>query len=207
MKRSRRKIYLAVIAVGIGALILDRVMTSRAPAPAAGAPPAAPVSNGRTGTGAANERLLVNVPNFPGVPPQDAPSTGRSDPFAIAPATVAALAPPTPASQDPDAPAADAPKARRAAIFAADHVLSAVMRVGRSSVAVVDGLSVEIGHVIDDCRVTRIDARSVTFTCADGEAVLELAPPLGPPKASAELAPPTGPPAAPAQESAGSAND
>jgi len=176
MQRKRRTIYLAVIGVGLAALVLDRVISRGGPAQAAGAI-TAPRAGAKPGAPAAAgaDRLQLAVPPFPAAQTADMPEPMR-DPFALTAYAHEKLSPPPPEVEvSPEAQAA------RQVAFAERHVLSAVVLMDGSRVAVVDGLSVTTGQVLDGCVAAEIAARSVSFNCPNGETVLHLPGAIGPP--------------------------
>jgi hypothetical protein len=184
MRRRRRIIYLALIGLGIAALVLDRTLSARAPARAAASDGAAtqPRAAASTSAAAATSQWRYVVAPFPSLPASIDPAA-RHDPFEIAPVVHEALQPPAPADAGETGLGQSA--VAQQASFSERHVLSAVIFFDGAGVAVIDGMSVTSGQTFDGCQVAKIAPRTVTFTCTDGINALHI-PPAAPPSSNRE---------------------
>jgi hypothetical protein len=171
MNNKRIKIYLVVIGVGALALIVDRMRSRSTPQRAAAdlvvpapEPAVAPVDWGPQ----------VVVRPFPREIPHAVIQLSGRDPFKLTEQVRAHLLPPEPV-------AAEAPEqiAPPPAPLSDRFELGAIIRVGRSRRAIVDELSLTVGQTLEDCTLTEISDRSVTFSCGDREERLSLAEPQG----------------------------
>lgn len=188
MTHKRKAIYLSVIGVGLAAVVVDRLRAG-GPAPAAGAvttarsgkagqvAPARPVQTPAPTPGGL-ERLRVSVLPFPQCPSDGPAEPAERDPFAMPPAVVAALTPPPAEEERANEHAEEAQRVETLAAFSDRHVLSGVMLLGEERLAVLDGMSVQVGTPVDECVVAAIATRSVSFTCPGGPVELHLQSPL-----------------------------
>lgn len=174
MKRTKLRIYLAVILLGLAALVVDRWRGSRrrpASAEASNVVASAPrPPAGETAT-SPNQPLSVTMPAFPKLASDPLRLAGVRDPFTIAAAARSALLPaPPPPEEQEQGRGTLAPSAA----FRAAHRLHAIVFVSAARVAVLDGVMVSEGQRIDDCDLERISERSVRFACPDADVDLVI---------------------------------
>ncbi len=175
---KRRKILGICVAISIAGLGLDKLLLhSGAYGPRAAN--ALAVRPPVTATPAAMDDKVDAIARLSLTPfPADLPDTAADnarDPFALAPAALAILAPPpseTPAEPEQGADAVDANN------FDKKHRLSAVVRVDRCWLAIIDGMLLEPGQTLDGCSLVEVDEHSATFQCPHGSARLILENPL-----------------------------
>ncbi|MCB9851093.1 MAG: hypothetical protein H6817_10370 [Phycisphaerales bacterium] len=174
MKRSRKKAYLAVIGIGLVALVLDRVFSGGTPVAASGAVTSSGSSaRARLAAHSDTAQLRVEVLPFPTNIPTAIIAGDERDPFDLTDEARAALFPPPPSESE----AQQAESAVRP--FDQRHVLSAIIRVGTTRIAIIDDLSVTTGQEVDGCLISSIDERTVKLTCPGGDQALSLAGPMG----------------------------
>ena len=172
MTRGKQKIYGIIIGGGLCALAVDIILRRvGSPAPAS----AAVTTRTDAPTDAiADEKIdipLLAATRFPVLTaPADVLGAER-DPFALTPQTMLRLAPPAPVETKTTA---EAPPSSPRVQFEDSRVLSAVMRNGDSWIAIIDGVAMEPGQVVDGCVLREVRERSAWFVCPDGEAVLTL---------------------------------
>ena len=173
MTRGKQKVYGIIIGCGLSALAVDMIIRRLGAAPA---PANAGVVSRRTTTPTVAAEESLNIPllaatRFPSLTTSgDAPASER-DPFSLTPQTMLRLAPPAPVEP---VSTVEVPELSPLGQFETNRTLSAVMRNGDSWIAIVDGVSVEPGQVVDGCVLREVRERSAWFTCPDGEAVLML---------------------------------
>lgn len=173
MSRRKLKTYIAVIGVGLGALIVDRLLEpGGTPASALGA---ASQSDDATEAAAREPELaaaLSVMPTaFPSTLPGLVPNALLRDPFDLPEAARRVLE-----SKPEVAPAKAGNTVTPSELFRGDHELSAIVRVGASRVAIVDGLMIAQGQRVDECSLEELSDRYARFSCADGDVVLTIAP-------------------------------
>jgi hypothetical protein len=86
-------------------------------------------------------------------------------------AVLAALTPPPPFRES--SAAEDGPAEPRSD-FSERHQLSAVVHVGSTRIAVIDGLSISPGQQLDDCTLADLEPRAARFACPEGDVILTL---------------------------------
>ncbi|MFQ5489712.1 MAG: hypothetical protein ACE5GE_03220 [Phycisphaerae bacterium] len=176
MTKKKKTIYGLMLGVGLLALLVDRLMTTR-PAQASAAASSAPTLPGATANDPkANPTELESVAAapFPRVSADGSTLPPIRDAFTLLPAAVEALGGqgqtgtrgPNAQSNNPSEPSA--------AEFAAKHELSAVLEAGGFGVAVVDGQWVRVGDVLDACKLVEITGRQAIFECFDESAELAV---------------------------------
>ena len=176
MSGAKKKTYVIVIGLGVGGLLVDRLIRSggpTAPAPAAAAPNPNPPLGGAPSP--AGPEVLLTVPRFPQQLPDPATTFSQRDPFAPSAAVTLALRPPDTAETeelDPSSPGGH--RGPTSEEFVGRHRLSAAIRVENCWLAVVDGMVLSPGQVFDNCRLIEVRDRSAHFQCRDGEAELAL---------------------------------
>ena len=193
MTANKKKIYIAILVVGMAALGIDQLLRSE-PAPAAAQSPAAATQTPRSAAGSRPataskspapkpkrdqagdyDEVAVTVAPFPQplstAPPQDA---SWRDMFMLSPLAQEALFGPLEPPQEEEVEPV-LPDKTTAAEFALRHRLVAVMASGQTSVAIVDEKWLRPGEVLDDCMLTKITGRSVWFECFDGPVELNIA--------------------------------
>ena len=180
MTSAKKKTYGIMIGVGLCGLLADRLLRSgqrmATPSPAAAAETHLPPASSGSPQGDLAGLSAVTVMPFPSdFPPLADPAASR-DPFEISAAALEKLTPPAPAAETPAGAGVDVRSLAEA--FQANHRLSAVLRVGGSRIAVLDGMVMTEGQTLDGCELSHIAARGARFECADGEATLTLQSPL-----------------------------
>ena len=175
MKPRRKKIYAALISLGLAAVVLDRILgpgASDAPA-AAQAADAARKAPGATSP-ALPESAQVEAAPFPrNMPPLPDAEPAR-DPFA----------PPWQQLRDPDEPGAAGPGAQpggplgpppaTSVTFGQSHRLAAVLADGDRGIVILDDQLLRIGQTIDECTLTAVENAEATFLCSDGPVILHV---------------------------------
>jgi len=174
LSRSR-KLVLAILAVAVTALAVDRLVL----APSAGGPTAAQAAPGRDESPAgAGEASATTPPTAPPVDPRprladrlqvvaehfELDPDGLRDGFVPAEAWLADLVEPPP---EPEAPE---PQASPATRFAEQHTLTSVILTSGGGSAVIDGKVVPLGQTIEEFRLIRLTRHSAVFE-AGGETV------------------------------------
>ena len=179
MTSAKKTTYGIVIGLGLCGFLADRLLSSGAPAtpaPAAAAETRLPPAPDGSPQGDLAGLSAIAVMPFPkGFPPLADPAASR-DPFEVSAAVLEKLMPPAPAAEGSAGAEADVPSLAEA--FQANHRLSAVLRVGASRIAVLDGKAMMEGQTLDGCELSHIAAREARFECADGEVTLTLQSPL-----------------------------
>ena len=176
MNAKKKKIYGAIVLMGLAALLVDRLVFTE-PAPAVAAEdrqtqqPASPQDLETT-----DSAPSVAAAPFPrGLPEFDPPETVR-DLFLLTPAArrfmlgVGAGAPTGEAGGE-NAAYLGRPTIAR---FSAAHQLSAVMTGAGTRMAIVDGQRVKVGQPVDGCKLLEIIGQAALFECADGVAKLKV---------------------------------
>jgi hypothetical protein len=169
----RKKTYLAIVGLGLGALVIDRTLLR----PDA-EPDAAAAAQGQPAPSAARPEIKVAIPLHIEVPPfpRDLPHPSthaqQRDPFAISSRIEAILTGRTDLLEGgPDQAEKSRPGREQ---LASQRRLSAVVRVHGEWVAIIDGLKLTEGQVLDECRLSKITANSALFDCWDGKALLSI---------------------------------
>ncbi len=184
MNDKRKKTYAVVVAVGLLALLADRLFFAE-PVPASAGTAASEPRPGRTGRRAAADpdvpgsspRAVVTTASFPRNLPQTLAEAPLRDAFSLTPAVVEALGG---AGANAEATASDAdpqeaePPVMTAARFAREHRLSVVLAGDGVSMAVVNDEWMRVGQSLDECTLVEISGRSATFECRDGLARLSV---------------------------------
>ena len=179
MSAKKKKLYGAIVAVGLVALLVDQVFLAEpAPAVAARAMPRAGVAAGAAG-GEPDASVLaagVAAAPFPRRLPDPGPIASLRDAFALTPRSRQAMLGSSGETGMVD-PRTGRPVGRPSAAsdFESSHKLSAVMSGTDTEVAIVDEEWVSVGEVIGGCKLTRITGQTAHFQCADGPAVLIIA--------------------------------
>ena len=171
---KERKIYVALLAVGLSALTVDRVFSS-SDAEETPEPPAALIVNKSDAAGTAKAsvgateaaapdfnpiitrlRTLDEVERLSGTPTEDA--------FQMPLRWAAAYR-------------TEAPQTRRLSSieeFQQNHQLNAVMLAGRQSRAIVDGRTISMGQAFDGFKLVEVTERFAVLESSSGQVVLRL---------------------------------
>lgn len=183
MSRKRKRVYLTLIAVGLAAVVVDRIWLTEsgeglAPSKAAAAERSAPaaVASGRPGEGQAESgngepdwfpppgamlpKSWSSLPSARGV-------TGR-EPFLPSPAFLGAV------RADGGDRFAEAPAESRALRFEQRHRLLAIACSATAPRAVVDDRILSLQDVVDGHRLVEIGTFHVVFDGPDGRITLKL---------------------------------
>lgn len=163
-RNRRKKASLAIIALALGALFVDRFLLDggESPAPAVADDATSPVRHDHAASPDAEGLSIPELP-FPRSLPDAAHRILQRDLFAF-----------------PAVDAADSESRRGntrlsdAETFAAGHRLEAVLSDGQFAIAVVNGMWLRIGHRLDGCTLTRIERTRAYFSCGKDQAVLDL---------------------------------
>jgi hypothetical protein len=174
---KKKKLYIGIVIVGLGAIVVDRLIGYGAPNLAvAGQPGAGPAGRrpvvAPTPTPATGAASNLDTTPFPNLTVAATTAADR-DPFAAPPELFE-----TPHTPEPDVGKPGEPPPGRAATFADDHTLSAVVDIGGARYAILDGKLVTAGQIFDGCALQEISPRSVRLRCLDGDTRLHLAAPL-----------------------------
>ncbi len=187
-----RKILVAILVLGLLALVVDQLFLSTGePASADAAvtvPPSAIGMSAITAPPTIGDIAAADAPSS-SVESPDAPALAQVPPsvagrlrkaeqgMAIDPQDVAdAFEPPASWLPQPDAADGQAaqPLSAQGRAFAQRHQLEAVMLQGERSFILVDGKPLRSGDVLDGWTLVQIDARSAVFEAGDVRAVLRL---------------------------------
>ena len=175
MTKAKKITYLVVIGVGVSGLILDRVLrsgSSATPARASASENPVPAAGTETESEDSASIFALEVTPFPAdLPPVGDTFRGR-DPFEMTDSVLKQLSLSIPAEQEQSAE--ESPDSSPRESFQTRHRLSAVMRVGKTQIAVLDGMVLAKGQWLDDCELIQIEDRAVHFDCPDGEVVLTI---------------------------------
>jgi hypothetical protein len=177
LSKAKKRAYGAVIGVGLCALVGSWIFDD------GGAPATARAASSERPRERATAAIIAaaSVPDLQAAPFPTGLSAFQGkeltrDPFTMSALARSALTPPPEALKPEDAAMNDPTPPGEA--FRQRHQLSAVMRVGNSRVAVLNGILMTVGQTVDECELTRIDASAAHFDCPDGSIVLEIADPL-----------------------------
>lgn len=176
MSSQKKRLYLALLLLGAVALMLDRFVFSGGVT----GPDTAIASDTDTGAtpiagAAGDEKSTVAIPElrFPrGLTPVG-PNWSIRDLF---------LPPKLRAQHESDRATAgknaSGPRTRPDRVgrdeFQSRHRADGVIEVERLTMAIVDGLWMQIGQTLDGCRLTEASENEVRFACFDGEVVLHV---------------------------------
>ena len=173
---SKKRAYIAILILGGVALAIDRFVL-----PESASAPATVIAEETPRTIAAQKenesRISVPIPELPfprGLEPFDLGETVRD-----------LFAPPkafSDADSENGAPDKNGTAASRgldderhtSATFMTQHSLEAVLVHERLRIAVIDGVWLRIGDVIDGCTLEGIAGRTARFSCHDGGVVLDM---------------------------------
>lgn len=171
MTQRKRRTYVLVVALGLGAIAVDRLVLRPDATPAdarAGEPAALLDQTVATGTAGA----ALSIPELPF--PRDLPSLNTNRPFrdlfarkSADQADAASTSQNSIADVGPDRPS-------DSATFVAQHRLEAVMSNAGLKIAVVNGVWLRVGQSIGECKLVTIDSTRAHFVCRNDEAVLDL---------------------------------
>jgi hypothetical protein len=170
--------YLAVVGLGLAAIVVDRLIgsgASDAPARAQASPSTS--TRGTPARGSVPADVRVEAAPFPRDLPIVPAGLPTRDPFAPPPEFV----PKPPPGRGPDRPGSvpDTVVTPPSALFAQAHRLSAVLAGGPRGIVVVDGELVEVGQSVDECTLTAVADIEATFTCKDGPITLSVSSDAG----------------------------
>ncbi len=168
MKPRRKKLYAALVLLGLVAVVVDRLIgpgVTDAPG-AARADGVAP----RAGTAkeAVPEALCVEAAPFPRHVPAPFRVEPTRDPFA----------PPSQHSSSFGEFDVDDPS-EASATFEQSHRLAAVLSTGEGGLVIVDDQLLRVGQSIQECTLTRVEGAEATFVCFDGPITLHVDAPSG----------------------------
>jgi hypothetical protein len=186
VSQQKKKVYAALVVIGLVALVGDRLLNSE-PSPAAalaGPRPRSAVGGDDQAATDSGDRAdgSVMAAAFPRALPESTSGVRVRDAFALTQVATKALQGPQAtigATKDGIVSQRPAEQRMTAARFAENHRLSAVMHGGETNqsgsitdVAVVDGQWLQLGQVLDECTLIEITGRSAVFECPDGLARL-----------------------------------
>lgn len=178
---GKNKIYLALIALGLMALAIDRTfMGATAPSAATADPVSPDEEDGAAAEAPPRPRVVpkpagpskLSIPelHFPRNLPEYDPALELRDIFARAEESDG-----VPGS-DSSHPTISRKQAPQGAIgreaFEVAHRIDAVMVQESLKIAVVDGRWMQVGDVMDTCTLIRIEGDSAEFQCHDGDIVI-----------------------------------
>jgi len=173
----KKKVYAAIVAVGLLALAVDRLVFSEPASAVASAgskaSPAAKKPAREASKGAVSLSATVAAEVFPhGIPKYD--STIVRDAFELTPSAQQTLLGPSVAANAGGLLNGGASPASSVSEFRNAHKLLAVMTGPNLRVAIIDGQRVNIGQHIAGCELIEITGQSARFSCADGEVELRV---------------------------------
>lgn len=176
MSGRKKRIYLGLMALGAAALLVDRFVLSdgvtRPDSVLAGdrlasSPPIVPLAE--------DAAVALPIPKIPfprGLAPFD-PDRAVRDVF-LPPAFVGERRD----SGDGNMAAGDGSRARPGttgtAMFITRHKLDGVLIDQGLKIAIVDGLWIRLGELLDGCKLTDISGQEARFECRDAQAVLAI---------------------------------
>ncbi|MBN1513966.1 MAG: hypothetical protein JXB13_18255 [Phycisphaerae bacterium] len=171
MKPRRKKIYAALIALGLVAVVVDRLLGPGASdaTGAARAADAAPRATGPAGLALADSARVEAAPFPRNMPAPPTPEPAR-DPFA----------PPRQQPQEPREPGDAGPDGELPGLsaasvtFARSHRLSAVLAGGDAGIVILDDQLLRIGQSVQECTLTHVENAEATFQCFDGPVILRV---------------------------------
>ncbi len=171
MKPRRKKIYAALIALGLVAVVVDRLVGPGASdaTDAARAADATPRATAPTGLALSNSSPVEAAP-FPRHVPAPPNTEPARDPFAPPQQRLPELR--EPGDAGPDAEPAG-PSAASVA-FGQSHRLSAVLAAGDGGIVILDDQLLRIGQSVQGCTLTRVENAEATFQCFDGPVILRV---------------------------------
>jgi hypothetical protein len=170
---GRKKAYIVILVLGLGAVVIDRLIGygTTSPATATSRPlevrPSVVPTSRPAGLGSNLENMY-----FPNAVVMEAPLKKGRDPFAAPPAVFAVVRTKGRGEEGLAAPVAVA------ATYPERHRLSAVLTLGGAKFAVLDGTLVGVGQVYDECELREITAEAARLRCLDGEVELRLQGPI-----------------------------
>jgi len=180
----KKRIYGAVLLVGLGALLVDRVfLTPPASAVASGGAAAEGVADASAYPESAADGPAVSVCAAPfprGLPEGEGQGPPR-DAFVLTAAARRAMLGIEAGDAEFFGPAGRTKPQRgmTALEFQSAHGLSAVMSGPAARVAIVDGRWLRVGDVLDGCKLLAITGQSAVFACPNGKVVLSVSLPGG----------------------------
>lgn len=184
MSPRKKKTYLAIIALGGVALLVDRLLL---PAPITGpdaavaqaAPIGAQLAAGTNGGVPRTAAWAIPELPFPQGLSAYRAGTEFRDLFAPPGSQWSHGTNDHSADGSESAPGARGNRGTTAAAFADHHAVSGVVIIASWKIAVVDGKWVRIGESIGGCTVTAIRENEAVFRCRDGDTSLKVIAPPG----------------------------
>ncbi len=191
MSGRKKRIYLGLMALGATALLVDRFVLSDGVTQPDSALAGDRLVSAPIAPPAGNSTVALPIPKIPfprGLAPFD-PDRAARDVF-LPPAFVGERRD----SGDGNMAAGDGSSARPGttgtAMFITRHKLDGVLIDQGLKIAIVDGLWIRLGELLDGCKLTDISGQEARFECRDAQAVLAIA--VAPGGAGAKVVGPDG---------------
>ena len=173
MSTARKKTYLALIAVGFVAMVVDRLVPrDETPIEVASGPVedrgSAVLASDMPGERRDGWLPVPELP-FPRLPAADVNAPSTRDPFE------------KPGVVPPDNTSEETPSDVNATsnTFGTLHRLDGVWLQGSLKIAIVNGAWVHIGQAVDGCVLKEVDGIEASFSCQDGEVKLRVGATIG----------------------------
>ncbi len=181
MNAKKKKIYGGIVAVGLLALLLDRMFQPEpetVAAAAVGTAPRGPAPNPQAPEDGGPEAVsaAVAAAGFPRNLPEPDATDDLRDALTMTAATRAAMMgwPPLAGSGDNSETTFSRLRGSTIEEFKQNHTLSAVISGGPVEIAMVDGRRLKIGDLVDGCELEVITGQAALFACPEGVAVLTV---------------------------------
>jgi hypothetical protein len=169
--QRKRRTYVLVIVLGIGALAIDRLVLRPGAAPADARAQDAGIPASTTAVNSSSTGTLT-IPELPF--PRDLPPLGSAEPFRDLFSRNAAQRHAADEGTENNSPAANLLGPSDSASFLAPYRLEAVMAGAGLEIAVVNGVWLRVGESIGECKLVSIKGTQAHFECRNDEAVLDL---------------------------------
>ena len=178
MSFQKKRTYLALMAAGGVALVVDRlVLTDGATGPSAAVALASDASTAPVETASAQGATLSSIPELPFPRSLGTLDVNAAIRDLFAPPELDADAGANGSQPGNDRPGGDGDGHTTGAMFVSRHRLSAVLIQQRLRIVVIDETCVRIGETLEGCTLLSMSGNEALFECMDGQAVLKVIEP------------------------------